>query len=210
MIMAASAVAQTPQIATSGSVEGVVLDGQDKPIPDANVYALPEQDMRHPVASTTTDSVGKFSLHDLPAVVVYVYAYKESDWYPHTFARFFALPNDRSLVSVKVEAGQVITGVNLKRAAKAARLKVNVTDENGMRLGGEVAFERPDQPGEYSKGINGEVSMLVPPMPFRLTVRVIGYEEWHYGRANWKGKDGLITLKSGQTLSLSVKLSRSR
>jgi hypothetical protein len=198
-----SQTAATPGL---GSVEGVVLDGHDKPIPDADVYALPEQDMRRLLASTHTDSAGKFSLHDLPAVVVYVYAYKESDGYPNTFARFFTLPSDRSLVSVKVEAGQVTTGVTLKRAAKSARLKLNVTDENGNPLGGEVAFERPDQPGEYSTGINGGVSMLVPPVPFRLTVRVIGYEEWHYGGSNWQGKAGLIALKSGQTLSLAVRL----
>jgi hypothetical protein len=188
----------------------VVLDGQDKPIPDANVYALPEQDMRHPVASTTTDSAGKFSLHDLPAVVVYVYAYKESDWYPHTFARFFALPNDRSLVSVKVEAGQVVTGVTLKRAAKAARLKVNTTDENGSPLGGNFVFTREDQPGDYSMGTSPEESMLVPPVPFRLTVGAMGYEEWHYGGAKWQGREGLIALKSGQTLSLDVKLTRAK
>src|SRR5579864_5646258 len=121
--------AQTPQT-TLGSVAGVVLDQEGKPIPDADVYAVPEQDMRTLLASTTTDPAGKFILHDLPAVVVYVYAYKESDGYPKTFARFFALPNDRSLVSVKVEAGQVTTGVTMKRAAKAARLKINVTDEN--------------------------------------------------------------------------------
>jgi hypothetical protein len=35
------------QITTTGSVEGVVLDLQGKPIPDANVYALPQGDMRN-------------------------------------------------------------------------------------------------------------------------------------------------------------------
>ena len=203
--------AQTPQLAV-GSVEGVVVDEQGKPIPDADIYALPEQDMRRQVGSTTTDSAGKFILHDLPAEVVYVYAYKERDGYPNTFARFFMLPGDRSLVSVKVEAGKVVTGVALKRAAKAALLKVNVTDENGNPIQGEFVFTREDQPGDYLMGARnesgGEESVLVPPLPFRLTVRAPGYEPWHYGGANYAGKAGLVTLKSGQTLTLNVRLGK--
>ncbi len=33
-----------------------------------------------------------------------------------------------------------------------------------------------------------------------------GYEEWHYGGANWQDKAGLVNLKSGQTLTLDVRL----
>jgi Carboxypeptidase regulatory-like domain len=70
--------AQTPQAAV-GSVEGVVVDQRGKPIQGADVYALPEEDTRRPVASTTTDFAGKFLFHDIPAVRVYIYAYKDRD-----------------------------------------------------------------------------------------------------------------------------------
>jgi len=196
--------AQTPQ-ATGGSVQGVVLDKDSKPIPDANLYALLPHDMRDQFATTNTDSSGKFSFRDLPTGVIYIYAYKLSDGYPYGFFRFFTLPHDQPLVSAKVEAGQV-TDVTIKRGARAAHLNVNVIDENGNPLGGYFVFTREDQPGDYKKGASPEESMLVPPVPFRLTVGSEGYEEWHYGGANWKGKNGLITLNSGQTLSLSVRL----
>jgi hypothetical protein len=190
---------------TTGSVQGVVLDGQDKPIRDADVYAVPAQDMRVLLASTHTDTEGKFSLQDLQPGVVFVYAYKESDWYPRAFARFFALPNDRSVVSAKVEPGKAAE-VTLKRVAKAARLKINVTDENGKPLGGYFVFTREDEPGDYSMGASPEESILVPPLPFRLTVGADGYADWHYGGANYAGKAGRITLKSCQTLTLAVRL----
>src|SRR5579863_2389841 len=194
------------QITTTGSVEGVVLDQQAKPIPDANVYANLEEDMRRPIAVTTTDSAGKFLIRDLPAARVYIYAYKESDGYPNGFSAFFALPNDQSLVVMKVEAGQT-TKITIKRGARSAHLKVHITDENGNRMGAGLTLTREDQHGDnYIMGTDGEVSMLVPPVPFRAMVDADGYEPWHYGGANWQGKAGLIALKSGQTLSLDVRL----
>ena len=196
------------QITTTGSVEGVVLDQQGKPIPDADVYANLEEDMRRPIAVATTDSAGKFLLHDLPAARVYIYAYKESDGYPNGFAAFFALPNDQSLVVMKIEAGQTTT-ITIKRGARSAHLKVHITDENGNRIGAGLTLTREDQRGDnYIMGTDGEVSMLVPPVPFRVTVNEDGYEPWHYGGANWQGKAGLVALKSGQTLTLNVRLRR--
>jgi hypothetical protein len=194
------------QITATGSVEGVVLDQQGKPIPDANVYANLEEDMRRPAATATTDSAGKFLLRDLPAARVYIYAYKESDGYPNGFAAFFALPNDQSLVVLKVEAGKTTT-LTIKRGARSAHLKVHVTDENGNRIGAGLTLTREDQNGDnYIMGTDGEVSMLVPPVPFRVMVDEDGYEPWHYGGANWQGRAGLVSLKSGQTLTLNVRL----
>jgi hypothetical protein len=79
-------------------------------------------------------------------------------------------------------------------------------------------LDRDDVPGPFNTSvptdprlvdvgfINGV--MLVPPVPFRLTVQADGYEPWHYGGKNWARKAGLITLKSGQTLSLAVRLQK--
>lgn len=194
------------QITTTGSVEGVVLDQQGKPIPDANVYALPQGDMRILAASATTDPAGKFILQGLQPGGFFVYAYKESDGHPNGFFRFLTTPNSQSQIPVKVEAGQAITGITMKLGAKFAHLKVHITDENGNRLGGGITFTREDQPGDYGMGTDGEVSMLVPPVPFRIKVDADGYAPWHYGGANWQGKAGLIALKPDQTLSLDVRL----
>jgi len=198
--------AQTLQPANLGSVEGVVLNQQGKPIADADVHALLQEDMRRTVASTTTDSAGKFTLHDLPAGGIFVYANKESDGYPDAFFAFFTTPNGQYQVAVKVEAGQVVSGVTMKLGAKFAYLKFNVTDESGRHIAAALVFTREDQPGSFQTGTTGENTMMVPPVPFRLTIQAEGYEPWHYGGANYAGKAGLIALKPGQTLSLDVRL----
>jgi carboxypeptidase family protein len=201
---------QTPsssaQTTTTGSVEGVVLDLQGKPIPGADVYALPEVDMRILAASATTDSAGKFILQFLQPGGYFVYAYKESDGYPNGFFRFLTAPGGQTQVAAKVEAGQATTGVTMK-LAKFAQLKFNVIDENGKQVLATLTFTREDQPGDFITGTSEDNKpMLVPPVPFRLTVDRDGYEPWHYGGAKWQGKAGLIALKSGQSLSLAVRL----
>lgn len=195
-------------LAQSGSIEGVVLDDQSKPIAGAEVYALSQEEMRHPDAITTTDSRGKFTLQGLSPGGFYIYAYKESDGYPNGFLRFLTTPNSQSPVVAKVEAGQETTGVTMRLGARFAHLKLNVTDEKGKVIPARLVFTREDQPGDYITGtdIKGQASMLVPPMPFRLKVIADGYEEWHYGGANWQGKAGLIALKSDQTFSLDARL----
>jgi hypothetical protein len=196
------------QKASTGSIQGVVLDRDGKPITGATVYALPEEDMRRPVASATTDTAGKFTLNDLPAGVVYVYAYKETDGYADGFSNFFAIPNDQSLVSVKVERGHIAT-LTIKRTAKAAYLNFKVTDEKGQRVPASLTLTRYDQPEEpygTATNLDGEKSMLVPAVPFRVTVDADGYETWHYGGANYADKGGLIVLKPGQTFNLAVRL----
>jgi hypothetical protein len=194
------------QITTTGSVEGVVIDLQGKPISDVNVYALPEADMRRLAASATTDSTGKFILQFLPPGGYFVYAYKESDGYPRAFFRFFTNPGSQLPVEAKVEAGKSTMGVTLKLGAKSAYLKFNLTDENGNHVPAGLVFTRVDQQGDLQTGTTGDDTMLIPTVPFRLMIQASGYPPWHFGGANYAGKAGLITLKSGQTLTLNVRL----
>jgi hypothetical protein len=199
--------AGAPQDKTvTGSIQGVLLDRDSKPLSGATVYALPLEDMRKPVASSTTDSVGQFSLPDLPAGVILIMAYKESDGYPNSLSAFFS-PDGHPPASLTLGVGQVVIGLTVKLGARAAYLKFNITDENGNRLNAGLRFTRDDQPGQYyGTAILGDEAMMVPSMPFRLTVEAEGYEPWHYGGANYTAKAGLITLKSGQTFNLAVRL----
>ena len=63
----------------------------------------------------------------------------------------------------------------------------------------------PPMLADWPRGLE-PLPILVPSVPFRLTVDADGYEPWHYGGVNWQGKAGLMTLKSGETLSLTVRL----
>src|SRR4029079_17159863 len=55
---AIGATAQTP---SGGTITGVVLDGSGRPVPDADVFALPDK------ARGRTDSTGRFTITKLGA-----------------------------------------------------------------------------------------------------------------------------------------------
>jgi hypothetical protein len=73
---------QTAVSSGVGSVEGVVLGEDNKPLSGASVYGLPEEDMRKEIWGTS-DNAGKFTLQNVPAGNVYVHAFKESEGYPN-------------------------------------------------------------------------------------------------------------------------------
>lgn len=196
--------AQPGQNAPVTSVQGVVLDKDGNPIPAATVYGLPEQDMRKPI-STTSDDSGNFVLDGVPVGNVYMHAFKVADGYPDGFYAFFKT-NERAWVKVEVKPGQATTGVTIQLGPKAAHLKVAVTDENGKPVLGSFVFDRDEVPGPFTTSAPTDGAILVPPVPFRFSVQADGYEIWHFGGVKWRGKEGLINLKSGETFNISVQL----
>jgi hypothetical protein len=189
---------ETPQHVSVGSIEGIVLDQAGKPVAGATVYSRLQLDVRREL-STTSDSAGNFTL-EVPAGVAFLYAYKESDGYADPFYAFFK-SGDRSVVKVEVEARQVTKGVTIV-VVKGAYLKIDITDREGNRVGGQLTFTRDDLPerGIYKKGSTGDETIVVPPVPFRLTVDARGYVTW---------SSRLIALKPGESLNVGVRLRRS-
>lgn len=190
----------------SGSVEGIVLDGNGAPLSHAVAYALPEQDMTKPI-SVTADETGKFVLKDVPAGIVYVAAFKESAGYPYNFFSFFIMPGER-MPKIEVKSGETTKDVVVQLGVKAARLNIQITDGEGHPLDRNVqlTFTRLDMPGYYQTAAKRSKSLQVPPVPFRLTAEAEGYETWHYGGDKWMGKEGLISLKSEESFNVSIRL----
>lgn len=190
----------------SGSVEGIVLDGNGAPLSHAVTYALPEQDMTKPI-SVTADETGKFVMKDVPAGIVYVAAFKESAGYPYNFFSFFIMPGER-MPKVEVKSGETTKDVVVRLGAKAAHLNIEITDSEGHPIDRNVqlTFTRLDIPGDYQTAAKASKSLQVPPVPFRLRAETEGYEAWHYGGDKWMGKEGLISLKSEESFKVSIRL----
>jgi len=91
-----------------GSVEGVVLDSNDHPIPGAVVAAVPQQPPNHRVdqsRSTTTDQYGLFVLHGLANTTYDIYAWDEvpdGAFYDPEFLRDYA----GSALSINIGSGK--------------------------------------------------------------------------------------------------------
>jgi Carboxypeptidase regulatory-like domain len=195
-----------------GSVRGIVLDSEGKPLPDAIVYALPQQDMRKQI-DASTDAEGKFEINNLPPGTFYLSAYKETAGYPYNFFSFYMMPHEKVPLAVEVRSGAVSNNVTLQLGEKAAYLTIVVTTDDGSALsdGIQLVFSRPDLPGSYQRGASSRAEHIpVPPVPFRLVVEAAGFQPWHYRSEEGQPESGLISLSSGQSLALSVRLKRSR
>jgi hypothetical protein len=169
------------QSAAIGSIHGLVLRQDGQPLSDATILGLPEEDMRRQIR-TTTDNQGKFLLENVPAGLVYVHAFKESDWYPYNFFSFFSGPE--TPLRVRVEAGRTSEKAVIHLGPPAGALNIEVFDQNGAPLpeGVNLVFRRDDIPGDYRRGANASTRLLlVPAVPFHLTVEAQGYQPWHSG-----------------------------
>jgi hypothetical protein len=124
---------QESQPVDAGTIEGIVLDEQGKPLPDAVVYGLPEKDMRNQL-HTTTDKDGRFTLHNVPVGGVYLSAFKESAWYPYNFFSFFITPDQKTPNEVQAKDGETTKGAVIQLGERAARLK------SKYRMTGDFSF----------------------------------------------------------------------
>jgi hypothetical protein len=206
--VASGQAAPLPEPLSVGSVEGIVLDGSGEPLAGATVFGRPEKNMIKEIR-TQSDANGRFLLTRVPAGGVYLDAFKEDEGYPYTFFAFMIMPGHGPYgAKVMIKAGETTTGAVIRLGAKAAVLKFRITDESGKPIDANAEFERPDlgTGGQSGRSISSDQTLLVPPVPFRVTVSVEGYAPWHYGGEKWRGDEGLIRLQSGETLVLPVRL----
>jgi hypothetical protein len=186
-----------PRIAQqlSGSLQGTLIDATGKAVSNAIVYALPEQQSRRQIR-TTTDPQGRFVFKALPEGVVYLDAFGKSDGFPFNFFAFF---NHSSPISkVEVKAG-VMPDIVISLEHKTARIAINLTDQSGTPLERPMAlsFTRDDMDGVYRQSATAPYSMLVPCVPFSFSLQVEEYQPWCAER---------MTIQPGEILDIAVKL----
>lgn len=190
-----------------GAISGKVLQKDGTPLAGATVYAMPALDMRQQIR-TQTDRNGVFLLTGIPPGDVYVDAYDEEEGYPYSLFAFFAIPGSDDMKKVVVAANIATTDVIIRFADKAGRLKLDILDDHGKPiLGAELSFTRPDLRGDYAMGSGAEVSMLVPPVPFRLTIKAGGFRPWHYA-VNNNETPGLLSPHPGETIAVVAHLQK--
>ena len=198
---------QVPRQVKSGMVEGVVVDGDGKPLPDATLTSYTQaKGVTRDVMQYQVNENGEFSLR-LPEGKVWLSAHKESEGYPYAFFAFYLMPG-QVFPTVEVKPGETIKGVVVRVGVKAAHLNYEVVDEHGKSVLGRFIFTRLDQTEPFSTSVLAKDDLLVPPAPFRVTFEAKGYKPWHYGGDQCRGKEGVISLKSGEVLNLTIRLQR--
>ncbi len=224
---AASPIAQiseAPKPAEYGSIEGVVVDPQGKPVKDAWVNSigsaegeLPVEGRWPPGPSTTTDSEGKFILGrvvvDNP---VSVFASKESDYYAgiSSVLNMGIVPsfNMPKVEQVEVKPGQTVT-VRLQLAKKAGKIKLYVRDADTKELLVDGIFSEWCSKGLPVTGscgrMNGQSdyeSLVSTDVDLAIRIEAVDglHEEWKY--RNPKTGSRYFRAKSGKTERVIVYL----
>jgi hypothetical protein len=203
--------AQAPRVTQEvkwGTVEGVVTDGDGRPLPGATVTSYTDaRGATRDVLQYQANGNGEFSLR-LPEGKVWLSAHKDSEGYPYAFFAFYLMPG-QEFPTVEVKSGETTKGVVVRVGVKAAHLNYEVVDEDGRLVLGGFVFVRLDQADRpHSTSALAKDDLLVPPVPFRATFQAKGYKPWHYGGDKWQGKEGVISLKSGEVLNLTIRLQR--
>jgi hypothetical protein len=190
---------------TSGAVDGVVVDINDRPIVNAEVYALSETAMTSPPVRTTCDQQGRFSFVGLPAGSYYLDAAKEDEGYPHSLFSFYLMPG-QSKPKIDVSAGETLRDVTIKLGTKAAYIELTILDVSGQIAGCGLKFARPDLPGAsgtYQTSFAGKGRVTVPAVPFSLSIECDGAPTWSYRD---EAGSNLIHLQPGNVINLVAQL----
>ncbi len=197
----------TPEVKW-GTVEGIVVDGAGKPLPGATVTAYTDaRGATRNVTQYQANGKGEFSLRS-PEGTVWLSADKRSEGYPYAFYAFYLMPG-QEFPTVSIRPGETTKGVVVRVGVEAAHLNYEVVDEDGKSVPGRFVFVRLDQADRpYSTSALAKDDLLVPPSAFRATFEAKGYWSWHYGGDNWQGKEGVISMKSGEVLNLTIRLQR--
>lgn len=199
LLAAAGSVLAQEQLA---AIEGSIRDLRGSPISGATVYAYDSAHMGGRLIRVTTISLsnGKFVLDNLTPGSYSVHAYKKDEGYPDTFFAFFVANNKNAWKNAEVSEAHTAV-VDLVLGPKCAKLRLSITNEAGISVSGGLSFTNDgDREPGYSTAVSDTSEVLVPAVPFRFEVSAVGYKAW---------RSGLLKQRSGETIKMTVRLSRS-
>jgi len=127
-----------------GMIDGVVVDGDGRPLPGATVTSYTQaKGVERDVMQYQVNGNGEFSLR-LPEGKVWLLAHKDSEGYPYAFFAFYLMPG-QEFPTIEVKPGETTRGVVVRVGVKAAHLNYEVVDADGKPVLGRFVFTRLDQ-----------------------------------------------------------------
>src|SRR6266545_82118 len=197
----------------TGAIQGRVLNPEGRPVSGAEVHALRSDLTTGKLPAAYTDNRGRFLIEDLIPGRYTVSAAKNEDGYPNTSSAFHSFGRVNA-PQVSVDSQKVTPGIVIRLGPKAARLVGYIVDvetnkaiQNLQNV--QVTLRRVDHPDyAYSTGPNleGRFDLLVPSVPFTISVKALGYEVWHYRKDGSKEQAEALQLAPNTTKQLIISL----
>jgi hypothetical protein len=199
----------------TGTVEGVVVDANNKPIKGASVYAdnlsLPAPGRLHTVQ---TDDQGHFVVDDVYPGDIVVRAFKEADMYGQVDSKF-NMPEGESVPKFELKPGEVFKGIVIRLGRKAGLLQLRVLDAGTNELIKGITFEmcRGDHQGDRGYCIWGSAQgdyhvFVAADAPISIKVSAPNYRDWTY--QDNAQKSPYLALAPGEERTLTINLQPSR
>lgn len=173
----------------SGTITGRVLSPDGQPISAAGVHAEKSDFTFGRLLMFPTNEQGEFTITNLTPGTYKVSAAKEEDGYPPTDYAFYSA-GVVSSPHITVYEGQTTSEVVVYVSPKAGKLSGRILDAATNRpiknlQGVQITLRRLDNPDlSYTTAadLEGEFSILLPPVPCEIEVSAPGYGTWNNGR----------------------------
>ena len=197
-----------------GQIEGLVIDENGQPTPNAEVAFLSEECAVTGIEPTaTSDTAGKFRLSGVPLGINGVYASKSGAGYPD--ARFAIYLDDPStILKVVVRPDETVSNVVVRLAKRAEVVTGKIVDAETLQpiLASRITISKPDDAHimlSIGPDSGGGFRLMVPPRPTKFVISAPGYETWLFSGPG-EVSPGVVELKPEQKTDLLVKLRKTR
>ena len=164
-----------------GSISGVIVNSDGRPVPGVKVYALnPKVATAGKIIYFLSDSNGSFRVDGAVPGINMICTTKPEDFYPDT-AWGINSPPGKEAPTVDVRAGQTVLGVRVVIYA-GRKIKGIVRDAiTGGALKSRFIMNRAGAPEYYQDdaiAADGAFSYVVPTVPMDMRVKAQGYRDW--------------------------------
>jgi len=189
-----------------GSIEGVIVDADNNPVPGASVYLVTGPSGTGRGSTVLTNADGRFRLEQLVPGVYTLSIYKTQDGWADGAIAFYADP-DHPLPSVTVNTGTETTNHSFQLGARCGILHLNASDAVAHHSisSATVILHQRNNSSAVLQATNKELpaDFLVPPQDVTITMDAPGYVTWRFAEDD----RNYVTLRPGEQRTVHADMS---